>query len=129
RDLIDAALQQQALEEVQKATITTDLRARLEAPGALADLATEGNVDRNDLVRQLTERLQKRMEEKKVPREIPLALMKIDSPVFGERAYQWLQGKRVEGLEELGLAHHLGELAQDAEGSSVPELAAINAVE
>jgi len=129
RDLIDAALQQQALEEVQKATITTDLRARLDSPGAVADLATEGNVDRNDLLRQLTERLQKRMEEKKVPREIPLALMKIDSPVFGERAYQWLQGKRVEGLEELGLAHHLGELAQDAEGSSVPELAAINAVE
>lgn len=129
QDLIGAALQQQALEEVQKATITTDLRARLDSPGALADLATEGNVDRNELLRQLTERLQKRMEEKKVPREIPLALMKIDSPIFGERAYQWLQGKRVEGLEELGLAHHLGELAQDAEGSSVPEVAAINAVE
>ena len=129
QELIGAALQQLALDEVQKAKITEDLRARLDSPAALADLATEGNVDRNELLHQLTERLQKRMEEKKVPREIPLALMKVDSPTFGERAYQWLQGKRVEGLEELGLAHHLGELAQDAEGSSVPEVAAINAVE
>jgi hypothetical protein len=130
QELIGAALQQLAKEVVGKAAITVDLTDRLEeSPAALADLVNEGNIDRGELMRLLTDRLQQRMEEKKVPREIPLALMRVDSPTFGERAYQWLQGKRVEGLEELGLSHHLGELAQDAEGSSVPEVAAINAVE
>jgi hypothetical protein len=127
--LIAEAIQQLALEKVGKAKITTDLGARLQSPASVVDLAKEGNIDRDELFRTLSDRLQKQMQDNKVPLEIPTALLKVDSPTLGERAYQWMQGKKVEGLEELGLAHYLGELAQDAQGSSVPELAAIDALE
>jgi hypothetical protein len=127
--LIGEGLQQLALETTGKAKMTADLKNRIHTPADVATLADEGNLDRQELLNVLSDRLERRMRENQVSPEIPRALLKVDSPTLGERAYQWLQGKRVDGLQDLGLAHHLGELAQDSEGSSVPDLAAIDALE
>jgi len=129
QELISEALQQLARESVGKAKITSDLQKRIKSADDLTKLSTEGNIDREELSRTLADRLFECMKKNQVPLEIARALLKVDSATLGERAYQWLQGKRVDGLEELGLAHYLGELAQDSQGSSVPELAGIDALE
>jgi hypothetical protein len=129
QQLIGEALQQLAIETAGKAKATEDLRSRILTPADVTTLADEGNLDRSELSAVLTGRLETQMKENQVSPEITRALMKVDSPTLGERAYQWLQGKRVDGLQDLGLSHYLGELAQDAQGSSVPDLAAIDALE
>lgn len=126
--LIAEAMQHIAVGDVRKAR-SSDLVSRLKSPEEVAELAQEVNLDRDEVSRTLVKGLDGLLEKSQVPDEIPLGLLKVDSPTLGERTCQWPQGKRVTGLEELGLAHYLGELAQDEKGSSVPDLAAIQALE
>jgi hypothetical protein len=121
--LLSQAMVHIAREQVQQAKATESIENRINSPEDLPQLYEEKNLARDQLL--LT--LQQKLEETKVPIEIPRTLMQIDSATYGDVAYEWLIGNRVAPVTELGLSHNLLDLT--ARGTALPDLTAVNALE
>ncbi len=119
------ALQTVAIEHVQTAQATQSIQARIRRPEDLNLLYQEELLNPPELVRLL----QNKLEAAPLPVEIPRTLLQINDPIWGELAYQWLLGREVEGLENLGLRHRLLQLQSENDHEARPDLAAVNVLE
>jgi hypothetical protein len=117
------ALTSIAVEQVGDAKATESMRPRIKGPEDLPKLYAEENLARD----QLYQTLQRKLEETKVPVEIPRTLLQIDSPTHGQKAYDWLLGNSVAPIEELALGHNLLEIKD--RGKAVPDVTTVNAIE
>lgn len=125
RELITHALQNMGHEYSGQVRITESVRDRIDDPIEFSRLFEEGVLDREQLFHMLRERL----EETRVPREIPLTLLAVDSPTLGERAFAWFRGEEVGEVPELGLPHPLTNLRAVGDASADPDVASVNALE
>jgi hypothetical protein len=142
KDLIAQALKNMGREYSSRAKITESIKDRIDDPIEFSRLFDEGILDREHLFHMLRERLQKADVVRKddapqdanvprpagMPREIPLALLAVDSPTLGERAFAWFRGDDVGEFPELALTHPLANLRTAGE-SADPDVASINALE
>src|ERR1019366_3255176 len=108
-------LQNLAVEEVNKAEATRSIEKRLQTPAELQRLFREENLDREALFLTLRDRLQ----VSGAPQEITGALLLVESPTLGEKAYAWLSGKRIEDPATLGIPYQLDALPIGGETTSV----------
>lgn len=125
RELITQGLRNMGREYSGRARITESVKERIDDPIEFSRLFDEGILDREQLFYMLRERLQ----DTRVPREIPLTLLAVDSPTLGERAFAWFRGDDVGEFPELGLPHPLTRLGAIGEASADPDVASINALE
>src|ERR1017187_796483 len=119
------AVKNLAVEEVNKAEATRSIEKRLQTPAELQRLFREENLDREALFLTLRDRLQ----VSGAPQEITGALLLVESPTLGEKAYAWLSGKRIEDPATLGIPYQLDALPIGGETTSVPDVVAVNAIE
>jgi len=129
---LNLAMTNIAIKHVQQAKATESLSDRIHGPEDLPKLYDEGNIAKDQLLKTLQERL----EETKVPVEIPRILLQIDHSTSGERAYQWLIGKDILKPEDLGLSRSLLNLERarvDGNNpglqSAAPDVTAVDALE
>lgn len=122
---IAEAVKYVAVEEVNKAEATRSIEKRLQTSAELENLFREQNLDREALFLTLRERLQ----ISGAPEEIIEAVLLIESPTLGEKAYSWLSGKRLEDPQTLGIPYQLDMLPVGGETTSIPDVVAVNALE
>lgn len=131
-EYLNLAITNIAIKQVRQAKATESLSDRIHGPADLPTLYDEGNLAKD----QLLKILQQRLEETKVPVEIPRTLLQIDHSTFGEMAYQWLIGSEISKLEDLGLSRSLLKLERarvdgDDSGlqSAAPDATTVDALE
>lgn len=125
KELIGEALRQIAIRYLNRARATESMTVRLVTPESLPQLYAEENLSEADL-RQM---LEKELALTELPEEIRRAVMLLDSSQAGEKTYQWLLGKRVEGLGQLGLPYQLSDLAASRSTTTAPETMAVDGLE
>jgi hypothetical protein len=118
------ALRRTALKVVGRARATEDLADRISTPEELPKLYEEQNLDEGQLRQLLAEDLAKTG----LPEEIRRAVLLCDT-AQGDKAYQWLVGRRVVDLGQLGLPYQLSDLVDSRKTSSNSETTAIDALE
>jgi hypothetical protein len=124
QEFINEGMNRTAAAEVRKAAATEPLAKQLETPQGLSQLVEQGNIDQNQLLLLMNEKL-----KEQITSEIPRILLMVNSPSQGEKAYQWLQGKDVLNPETLGVGSSLVPPNQGNDDSSAPDVVAINAME
>ena len=122
---ITEAVKNLAVDEVNKADVTRSVELRLRTSAQLQQLFSEGNLDREALFLKL----RRLLLIGDAPEEITEALLLIESSVLGERAYNWLSGKRIESPDALGISYQLSDLPIESEGASIADVTAVNALE